>query len=648
MILVFGGTTEGRMAVTALETAGEAYYYATKGDGQAVPLHHGIRLSGAMEAAAMEAFCKGHGIRLVVDAAHPFASRLHANIAAVADKLQLPFIRYERIYPDRNLRGVVWCRDCEEATSRLQADGVRRLLALTGVQSIARLRPLWQADTVCWFRILKRESSIKMAREQGFPMERLCYYEDEEEDESLLQRLRPDAILLKESGLSGGFMQKIEAARKRRIPVYVLMRPALPEGFITVNGPHGLRRMVERLLPAFYPLHSGLTTGTCAVAAALGALQLIYHPDLPLTEVPVVLPDGETIPVAVTPLPGSAEATASVIKDAGNDPDITDGIEIRATVRITHRKEDKRYDEIGGYSGKEAIGTEPIEESGNAADKYMIELIGGEGIGTVTLPGLGLEVGAAAINAVPRQMMTQNVTRFLNSVQASPDTVCTVTLSVPEGTALAGRTFNPRLGVQGGISIIGTSGIVKPYSTEAFVDTIHKALEVARACGSERVVINSGAKSEGFLKALYPTLPAQAFVQYGNFIGETLRIAEELGVRRITLGVMMGKAVKLAEGHLNTHSKEVVMNKAFVRELALQSGCDRETADRVPGINLARELWRLLPPDTIGSFCQTLAQCCHRHCAPLLPKGELTVLIVSETGKIYGESTASNALPPLS
>ncbi|MCD8309736.1 MAG: cobalt-precorrin-5B (C(1))-methyltransferase CbiD [Prevotellaceae bacterium] len=648
MILVFGGTTEGRMAVTALEAAGGAYYYATKGDRQAVPLHHGIRLSGAMEAAAMEAFCKDHGIRLVVDAAHPFASRLHANIAAVAAKLQLPVIRYERIYPDRNLPDVVWCRDYEEATSRLQADGVRRLLALTGVQSIARLRPLWQTMPAVWFRILNRESSKKMAAEQGFPMERLCYDEDEEEDEVLSRRLRPDAILLKESGLSGGFMQKIEAARKMGIPVYALMRPALPEGFITVNGPHGLRRMVERLLPAFYPLHSGLTTGTCAVAAALGALQRIYHPDLPLTEVPVVLPDGETIPVAVTTLPDCLEATVSVIKDAGNDPDITDGIEIRATVRITHRNKEETYDEIGGYSGKEAVGTELIEERGNTINRYEIALYGGPGIGTVTLPGLGLEVGAAAINAVPREMMTRNVTRFLNSVQAPTDTVCTVTLSVPEGAALAHRTFNPRLGVKGGISIIGTSGIVKPYSTEAFVDTIRKAMEVARACGSDRVVINSGAKSEGFLKAFYPHLPAQAFVQYGNFIGETLRIAAELGVRRVTLGVMMGKAVKLAEGHLNTHSKEVVMNKAFVQELALQSGCDRETADRVLGINLARELWRLLPPDTIGSFCQTLAACCHRHCDPLLPKGELTVLIVSDTGKMYGESTTPHALPPVS
>ncbi len=621
MVIVFGGTTEGRAAAAALEAAGRPFYYATRGDEQAVALHHGERLAGAMDAAAMETFCRAKDIRLVVDAAHPFASSLHENVAAVAGKLHLPVIRYERVYPERSVDGVVWCRDYAEATRRLEADGRERPLALTGVQSIARLRGYWQSKADVWFRILDRESSKKVAMEQGFPMERLCYYHEGEDDVAVLRQLRPDAVLLKESGLSGGFARKVAAARKLRIPVYVIARPLLPEGFLTVNGPHGLRRMVERLLPEFYPLHSGLTTGTCATAAALGALHALYHPADLIKEVPVTLPDGETIPVAVTPMPRGLAATASVVKQAGDDPDITDGVEIRASVSVSRHNEVKPSDGKGG---------------GEAAGDYIVEILGGPGIGTVTLPGLGLAVGEPAINAVPRRMIRENVRRFLMRKQAPPGTRCTVTLSVPEGLSLARRTFNPRLGVTGGISIIGTSGIVKPYSTEAFIDTIRKALEVASATGSGRVMINSGAKSEGFVKARYPQLPAQAFVQYGNFIGQTLRMAAGLHIPRVTLGVMMGKAVKLAEGHLDTHSKKVVMNKAFVRELALQSGCPKAVADAIPGINLARELWQLLPPDALERFCRTLAGHCHRHCAPLLPEGELTVLIISETGKIYG------------
>lgn len=131
-----------------------------------------------------------------------------------------------------------------------------------------------------------------------------------------------------------------------------------------------------------------------------------------------------------------------------------------------------------------------------------------------------------------------------------------VTISVPGGEEVAARTFNPRLGVVGGISIIGTSGIVKPFSSEAFVNSIRKEMSVAQATGSPRIVINSGAKSEKYIRSLYPELPSQAFVHYGNFIGETIRIAAELGIRQLTLGVMIGKAVKLAEGHLDTHSKK--------------------------------------------------------------------------------------------
>ena len=204
-------------------------------------------------------------------------------------------------------------------------------------------------------------------------------------------------------------------------------------------------------------------------------------------------------------------------------------------------------------------------------------------------------------------------------------------ISVPQGAEIARRTFNPRLGIEGGISIIGVSGIVKPFSEEAFVDSIRKCMTVAKASGSKRVVINSGGKSERFVKALYPTLPQQAFVEYGNYIGETLKIAHELAIPQITLGVMIGKAVKLAAGHLDTHSRKTTMDLNFVHQLLQESGI----AINISDITLARELWDRIPSGQLPVFAQTVIRHCRYYCEPLLPNGALTILLIDDKGHIY-------------
>ena len=206
-----------------------------------------------------------------------------------------------------------------------------------------------------------------------------------------------------------------------------------------------------------------------------------------------------------------------------------------------------------------------------------------------------------------------------------------VTISVPQGAEIARRTFNPRLGIEGGISIIGVSGIVKPFSEEAFIDSIRKCMEVAKASGSERVVINSGAKSERFVKALYPDLPQQAFVEYGNYIGETLKMANELDFKQVTLGVMLGKAVKLAAGHLDTHSRKTTMDLNFIQQMLQDSGITIDISD----ITLARELWERIPTEQLQDFAQTVIRHCTKHCLPLLPNGELTILLIDDNGKIF-------------
>ena len=594
MILVFGGTTEGRKAVEVLEEAGTPYYYSTKTGEQDIVLHNGQRTDGALDAEAMRLFCREHDIRLIVDAAHPFASRLHETIASMG----LPVVRYERIYPPRD-EDITWIDDY---TDIVAADlHGKTLLATTGVQSIGKLKHLEAQGVRIVYRILNRESSILLAHEQGATDDQLCYYED--------GTMPPaDAILLKESGLSGGFVEKVAEARAKGMRIIALKRPRLSFAY-TVNGPYGLRRTVERLLPEFFPLHSGLTTGTCATAAAVAATRQLLYGETP-AEVPVVLPNGETIMVAVG---YEGKGCAYCIKEAGDDPDVTNGIEVRAEIRPT--------------PGPSRPTPGP---SLNGGEWLVIE--GGVGVGRFTLPGFDYPVGESAINKGPREMIRNNLERLITLLPTGRGWGWVCTISVPQGAEIARRTFNPRLGIEGGISIIGVSGIVKPFSEEAFIDSIRKCMTVAKASGTERVVINSGGKSERFVKALYPALPQQAFVEYGNYIGETLKIAHDLGIRQVTLGVMLGKAVKLAAGHLDTHSRKTTMDLDFIRQMLREADCDAD----ISGITLARELWDMLPDDKKQDFAKTVIGHCAEHCRPLLPDGELTILLIDDNGTIYG------------
>lgn len=586
MILVFGGTTEGRKAAEVLEEAGNAYYYSTKTGEQDITLHHGHRIDGAMDAEAMQAFCREHNIRLMVDAAHPFASQLHQTIAQVSEWLDIPAIRYERIYPLRD-PDITWIDDYSQVPRDIHS-----LLATTGVQSIAKLKPLEAAGIKVYYRILNRDSSIALAMKQGASQEQLCYF-----DAPQVIPIKADAILLKESGISGGFTEKVEAAKACGMRIITIKRPEIPALFTIVNGPYGLRRTVEKLLPEFYPLHSGLSTGTCATAAAVAETIRQLKNETPET-VPVILPDGETIMVPV----GYGDDCAYCIKEAGDDPDVTDGLGIRAS----------------------------LTPNPSPNGEGNIEILGGEGVGRFTLPGFDYPPGEPAINKAPREMIRHNLQTILSPL--TPYTLpLAVTIFVPHGAEIAKRTFNPRLGIEGGISIIGVSGIVKPFSEDAFIDSIRKCMTVAKASGSERVVINSGGKSERFVKALYPDLPQQAFVEYGNYIGETLKIANELGFKYVTLGVMLGKAVKLAAGHLDTHSRKTTMDKPFIQQILAESACDID----ISRITLARELWTMIPSDKLSTFASTIIRHCAEHCNPLLPNGILTILLIDDEGHIY-------------
>lgn len=575
-ILIFGGTTEGRIAIDVCEQAGKRFFYSTKGSSQVVEMHHGVRISGGMSSEEIKHFCSENGVRCIVDAAHPFAENLHKAIAEAG----LPVIRLQRHFTDRK-KGVVYCSDWTDAVSKMSSDSIHCLLALSGVNTIAKLNGYWQHHKTI-FRILNRAESIDTVQKNLFPTSNIILYNDDntlpslEAEKQLMQQVGCDAILTKESGDSGGFMEKVGAALELGLKVYVVEHPQLPTDWIYADGRHTLRRAIEHAVPDFFPLRTGLTTGACATAAAKAALLSLLYGEEP-EETQFALPDGEhlSIPVKVVE-PGKAE----VIKEFSDDPDVTRGCRITAAITENHLDHTR--------------------------------FLQGKGVGTVTLPGLGIPVGEPAINPTPRKMI-------LDEIRALSDKHFDIIIEVENGEEIALKTFNPKVGVMGGISIIGTSGIVSPLSNEAFILSIRREMEVAHAIGCTEIALVSGKKSEDRLKSAGKA--PERIIHYGNFIGESLKAAHALGFQKVTLAIMIGKAVKLAEGHLDTHSHKVQMNKDFLKTLA---GGDE--AEKIDSITLARELWHIMSDD----FFSKIKTLCQTHCKTVFPDGKLEIILICD------------------
>lgn len=573
MILIFGGTTEGRLAVDVCDQAGTAFYYSTKSHLQTVEMQHGIRLTGAMTADEITAFCMEHHIRCIIDAAHPFAMNLHQAIGSQ----HIPVIRLQRQF-EAHREGVTYCTSYADAIQKMENAGVKNLLALSGVNTISALTPYWKSHPTL-FRILNRPESLEIVQKNDFPLSNLIYYKEDhslptqEEEMALMQETGCDGILTKESGESGGFNNKVEAALQLGLKVFVVEHPALPQHWIYATGKYSLRRSIEHLVPDFFPMKTGFTTGACATAAVKAALLSLLYGETP-EEVAFALPDGEimTMPVQV-----EEAGVASTIKDFSDDPDVTRGCKI--TARLTP-------------------GT------------HGIRFLQGEGVGVVTLPGLGIPVGEPAVNPTPRKMI-------FDEIRALTTQDYDITLCVENGAEIAKKTFNPKVGVLHGISIIGTSGIVAPFSNEAWQQSIAREMQVAKAIGCEEIGLVSGLKSE---KALQKEKNIRC-IHYGNFVGESLKAAQRIGIRKVTLAIMIGKAVKLAEGHLDTHSHKVGMNKEFLKTLT-----EPQYAAEIDRITLARELWSFMPP----AFFEKIKELCYQHCKRVFPEGELEVKLICE------------------
>ncbi len=330
------------------------------------------------------------------------------------------------------------------------------------------------------------------------------------------------------------------------------------------------------------PLRRGWTTGACATAATRAALMGLWGEGRP-ERVRITLPRGERPDFAVAHwAAGEGWAEAGVIKDAGDDPDVTHGALVKARV---------------------------------SASPGGVVFSAGEGVGTVTMPGLPIPPGEPAINPVPRQMMQDTVAEMAARLGQAGDV--RIEISIPGGAALAQQTWNPRLGIKGGLSVLGTTGIVRPFSCAAWIASIHRGIDVARAQGLTHVAGCTGATSEKAVQAFYG-LPDHAMLDMGDFAGGMLKYLARHPVPRVTVGGGIGKLTKLAQGARDLHSgRSQVDFDALARALG---------TDDVAYMNTALQVL-----EEVGeSYAKWVAESALTQVREMLPEGVATDIVVTD------------------
>ncbi len=363
-------------------------------------------------------------------------------------------------------------------------------------------------------------------------------------------------------------------------------------------------------------MRRGWTTGTCAAAAAKAAFAALVAGDFP-DPVEVTLPGGTrpSFALAETRRDGEA-ATAGVVKDAGDDPDVTHGALIRATVRL-------------------------------GAPGSGVAFRAGPGVGLVTKPGLPIPPGEPAINPVPRRMIGEAVAEVAAAHGRAADAI--VEISVENGEALAKRTLNGRLGIVGGLSILGTTGIVIPYSCAAWIASIHEGIDVSRALGLEHVAGSTGNTSEVAVQKLHG-LPEVALLDMGDFVGGMLKYLRTHPVARVTVAGGIAKMTKLAQGRLDLHSKRGAVDLDGLADLARAAGGDDGLVARIRASNTA--LHALQHAQAAGiALGDAVAEAAWRTAAPVLEGTDtlLEVAVFDRQGALVGRTpfrAVHDAAPP--
>ena len=348
-------------------------------------------------------------------------------------------------------------------------------------------------------------------------------------------------------------------------------------------------------------LRFGWTTGTCATAAVNAAYTAMVKGECP-KNVTVVTPSGKQadLEVAMVEL-GTGWAKAGIIKDAGDDPDVTHGAMICAAVSPST-----------GHNG--------------------IRFLHGDGVGIVTKAGLPIGVGEPAINPVPRQMMTDMVAVLAKTLQG-PQHI-DIEISVPDGAVIAQKTWNPRLGIEGGISILGTSGIVRPFSCAAWIASIHRGVDVARANGLQHVIGSTGNSSENAAKARYD-LPDIALMDMGDFVGGLLKYMRRNPVPKVTIAGGFAKMVKLGQGATDLHSARSQVDFVALAALAAQVGLD---ADLVRSANSVLQVFDMATAEQRHRLADVIASAARMTAVKTLRDAPVVVeiMVVSRDGTCWG------------
>lgn len=352
-------------------------------------------------------------------------------------------------------------------------------------------------------------------------------------------------------------------------------------------------------------LRTGYTTGTTAAAATKGALYALIT-GKPVDCVTVSLPKGRTamLKIAWTRRESDGKVTCAAIKDGGDDPDATHGAEICSTVSFGKRPTD-------------------------------IQIDGGTGVGRVTKPGLGLEIGSAAINPIPMKMLEQAVQEVAKDQLKNQGVK--VIISVPNGEEIAKKTDNPRLGILGGISILGTTGIVLPYSTASFAASIRQGLDVATAMGADTVVLTTGGRSEDFAKDLY-NLPDHCFIQMGDFAGYSIRqCATRMTLRRVIIAGFVGKLTKMAMGVKQTHVAGSHVDMEFMARLAVECGALPNVVKEIRYANTARHVSEIISQNNVIGYYDLISKRVYEQMNEHA-KGQLRieVILFEFDGKVIG------------
>lgn len=319
-------------------------------------------------------------------------------------------------------------------------------------------------------------------------------------------------------------------------------------------------------------LRTGYTTGTSATAAAKASLLSIIQKQK-ILEIDVKLPKGNMIKIPIHSCEFDEEkARCSVIKDGGDDPDVTHGAEIIVDLSFTDK----------------------VNE---------IEIDGGEGVGIVTKPGLGLEINKPAINPVPKKMINENIRDVGKEILLKKG--IRVVISVPKGRELGPKTDNPRIGILNGISILGTSGIVIPFSTASYAASIRQNIDVSIAMGNDTVVLTTGGRSEDFAKKIVD-LPDHCFVQMGDFSGYTMQQCAKKEIKKAYVVGFIGKLAKMAAGVKQTHVKGSKVDMNFLSEIAKKCNASHDTIERILKANTARHVSEIIIEDNVKGFFEEI------------------------------------------